>query len=434
MSYSLDDLTDYIFQKPGQIDDLYLEHLVSDNSFDEIDWLSDSTAKLSHNLRDEALVRARRTAKVGLKWSDRFEAQSWIRDGEGFVEVNTALPKALLLLNLATLAYQDTLAVPRKEEERALILESLLNTFLFLLDKPRVLRDLRFRCMLSGDGFFKTLRVPRDSLLRAPRDFVRDHQLEFILLHELTHLAALRDRSGEQALDDQEQEFEADGTAMRESRLIWAHSKTYHTGFCELFQLMLFLYLDFLEFLERARENVARQLIAWADKPLPQQRQRHPPAAARFERLLLRLGDMSQLAKALLPAAEGMFNELKVKMVCGTMDTSRFFQLARITGQQKIHQWFTSSGEIPAEVLKRIDIPLRDSIDLELGRGCHPHIWFGHQLWSETEIASRIQALKNDRPFDLALKRWTGPVVDDVLRAEMARDWRLQFAVQHSGD
>jgi hypothetical protein len=423
-------MTDYLFRNRVSTGDLRLSKIINDFDYTDIETINTAVIRVRSRLTDAGLRGASADAKFGIVHSPTFGACVVFRDGVPHVEVNTAIPTILSLLNVCVLSFLDASDDEAgKAADRHAMIEDAVDVFLRLLDAPDRLGDLRFRRRWRPEGFLRSFGFPEESIKSAPFDLMRDHQLEFVLLHEIAHVAAESSANpGAGALteskDPFEIEFEADRRAIIETRQLWA--KELHTSFCEAMQLAAFLYLDVLEFLEAALKQTGRRMVSWIDIPWSTRRDTHPPALARFNSALAVVAPPTHFARLLLTSFEEMLARLKHGLVIGAVDGTPFFRLARIAAHERLRLWMAESGEYPSALTDRLVINDRDSEDLVLGRGANPSIWFANE--TSKNVEAKVLKIAKARPFAEALLERCGPITVAGLKEEIDRGLKLPQA------
>lgn len=164
---------------------------------------------------------------------------------------------------------------------------NLLDTFCLLFDKYEEFPFADINISLNNNGIrhrFEKENNPFEEIVKE----VCNHQLEFILLHEIAH--TFYPNYSEQQCD----EF-----AIYNSRKIWNSGKSHHTYWCEYSQLVLFLVFElyeihfqahefWVELLNKKNQNINR---------IKYYSYTHPNSFERFENIVNSLKSISNFTK-----------------------------------------------------------------------------------------------------------------------------------------
>lgn len=324
--------------------------------------------------------------------SDRLNAHSQrLGPGQYLVEVNRGLIAFYVLMNALV---TDTL----NEPDMAMLLQGGLKRVVngFVSIHLYLVGDSveRGEFVIDIDPLKKGLLIEmglRDGdMIAMPWHMAWDHQLEFLLLHELGHYLT----SGDEQPHDAACEFTADKYALATSRQIWRNAGAYHTSYCELFQLITFLYLDLHEFMLHGVENITDRTALAVGVSLAPRQFRHPPAFLRFCRAIDGIDRVSHMGRMLFQMTEQLFNSVKISVIRGEVDLRQFDRLAAARFHARLERHAKRHGG-PASLVPPTLKGLRDTWT--------PETWMWHL--PVTERGKAISVLMDDAhtPFYEAL-------------------------------
>lgn len=258
--------------------------------------------------------------------SDSLNAHSQLTANQQYVvEVNKGIIAFYVLLNAVV---TDALNEPDIEKllrgRYMTLLNSMVSIYLYLIDDELDRDDFELNVDPQKKGFLSGLGLADGDMIAMPWHMAWDHQLEFLLLHELGH--CIFDDSQQQI--NGSREYAADQFAISTSRRIWLNQGTFHTSFCEFFQLIIFLYLDLHEFLLHGVENMVAHLATCMGVQLDPRRFRHPPALQRFCRAIDALDEVSHMGRTLFRLAEILMNSVKISVLRCEVDLLQFDRFA----------------------------------------------------------------------------------------------------------
>ena len=260
------------------------------------------------------------------------------------------------------------------------IAEAILYSFISFFDYEGVIGSCNQTINLEKKGLLSILGLRDDDYIsKIPLLMNFDHQLEFIVLHELGHFfhshfeTSARSSSN---ISDEYKELDADSFAILTARKIWSSTNKFHTVYCEFFQLVLFLYFDLYDFLSNAISRASRLSVpVYLRDKIPESEaiDSHPISTSRFLNVIASLPRISSTSQFFLSAVEHVFEKFKDDMIRGKVDLSPIIQLSRVKAQRIMNRWGHFEHDIP---MNKLDVHSFDSADYHLdGKILNPNIW-----------------------------------------------------------
>ena len=289
---------------------------------------------------------------------------------------------------------------PSLEEKFGKVAEALLYSFILFFDHEGIIGHCHQTIALEKNGLLSTFGLSQeDDIFEAPLLMTFDHQIEYIVLHELGHFFhAHFDASvgSAQNQSSEKKELDADMFAILTARNIWKSTDTFHTAYCEFFQLVLFLYFDLYDFLLNAISRASRLAIPdylRGEIPESETTYAHPISASRFLNAILYLPSISATSQFFLSAVEHAFEKFKDDIILGKIDLSPIVQLSRVNAQRVMNRWGHFEKDLSMDELF---VHAFTSGDYHLdGKILDPNIWIRANNFERVEEESALKSLLN---------------------------------------
>lgn len=333
-------------------DDELMERLVIDNSNKIIKNIYDF-GELTQNeklvldkIKFECEVSTSLTAKA-IKVNDNY-----------VIRVSSGIIRFLSLLNCIVISYYDhfeTLIANRADKEtlnetNAKFGQALFDSFNYFQDKYNFYRHIEIKIPVSEKGFFNLFKSTTLKEL-DPIYGSTNHQLEFIIIHEIAHI-----------LYPSNDEFECDNFALKVSRNIWKKT-SYHTIVCEFYQLVTFIYYDFHEKYFEVQEFTIEK---WNNKDkeylkFKTHKFNHTRAIERFKNVLNNLNSLSEYCKLHIYIANNLFDFTLDSILYKELELIHFYNVTNIEKQIRIQKYlhgkldFDETKENAAELKQKIN-------------------------------------------------------------------------------
>lgn len=272
------------------------------------------------------------------------------------IKLSTGIIKFLSLLNSIVLSYYDKLesTISSKQENENELKEIdfqygqlLFDAYSHFHDRNNIYRHISIKVPLPEKGFFTLFKNDYPKEL-DPVFGSTNHQLEFIILHEIAHI-----------LNPNFNEFECDTFAFKLARKIWKNT-SYHTVVCEFYQFVIYIYYDFLEKYFESQENL---MMLWNNKDkdflkFKINKFNHTRAFDRFKYLLNSIDKISEHCKILLDCTNRLFDYTLDAVLYNDLELVHFYNIANIEKQLRIQKYLHNKFDIDfdkkkAEELKK---------------------------------------------------------------------------------
>ena len=302
-----------------------------------IDFLDKKVKKIIQNILtygnlDENEVKIVR--KITFEYKDSMSiTASTAKHGDGAViYLNTGLINFLTTINATLFSYIDSNFNLVNNEDTTILknkfAQLLFDCFNYLFNSSKIYRHINIDIPLVKNGFFGQFESDNPKELEPFFSSV-NHQLEFILLHEIAHI-----------LNQDFSENDCDFFAMKVSRKIWTKN-TYHTYSCEFLQLVIFLYFDFHEKYYKTRENLIKY---WNNKDKKELKfgtyeYDHPPSVKRFEDIIKGLSQVSEITKYLYFLTNQLFDYTFDLLLFAELDLFDFHNITNIEKELRIQKY-----------------------------------------------------------------------------------------------
>ncbi len=266
--------------------------------------------------------------------SSSLTANAEIINGTQIVKISTGIIAFLSILNAIAISYFDSMSKLSGDYDSQLktinnkYAQCIFDTYCYLFDKRRLYPHLVINIPNYKDSFLTNFSREHDIELDPVLASI-NHQIEFIIFHEIAHL-----------INPQFDEFKCDEFAIKLSRKIWKKN-TYHTSYCEFFQLSLFLYYDFHE----KYFEVQEQTIKWwnnHDKEFLKfniYSFNHVRSKERYLKVINQIDNVSELCKILIDITNRIIDFTFDALLYTELEMFHFFNITNIEKQIRIQNY-----------------------------------------------------------------------------------------------
>ena len=411
----------YPFQfESAELRDVYFSRL--EQIYKEIESRSCRLMEREFNVRDLAsyLGPEITNVEVSVSRSPRVYASSIVRDNAVVISISCGLISYFASMNSLMLRMADRNEFGTHTHE---LVSSATNIAIFHITSPRSEVSYNVLGHEAPSGVFKEF-LSKNSYYDSGLELALDHQLEFVLLHEIYHaIHPIKDNaSDEQKLAS---EIAADVFAAKRVFRDWDDCDTYHTSFCEAAIFSIFLFYEFLDFFRSSGRKMINRLTSWADIPLPKKRITHPSNINRYTSTVQQYNkSISHFGAHLIKCFELMLDATKINIVTCGIDLTRLMQLFRITALERIEHVMEITNPESMEVMGKPTMTTRDSQDVvEPGRGISPSVFFEEIDPEKKYSVNELVALQERSVgiFADAISSTIGEISTEVIAKEAGR-------------